>query len=243
MPTSARKQREIAEREERIVDVALGLLVEQGYIGLTMDKIAAEMEYSKGTIYQHFKSKEDVVAAILSASGEIRAKLFERAATFEGHSRERMGAVGVAAELFYALYPHHEQAENLVRAHSIREKADSKRTEFCAACEFRCFGVATGILRDAVAGGEIEIAPGQTVEQIASGLWSLYVGAFKLRDHGRFLEDEYLSDPLPGLLRNAQMFLDGCGWKPLSTEHDYLASRERALREIFPDEARRAGLA
>ena len=242
MTPLTRKQREIRDREELLLDVAAELLVEQGYLGLTMDKLAARTEYSKGTLYQHFSSKEDVVAGILARNGEMRAVLFERAATFLGSSRERMGAVGAAAELFVLLYPHYEQAERLVKTSSIRAKAKPERVQLADSTEFRCFSVATGVVRDAVGSGDLVLPEEHTVEQITMGLWSLYSGAFMIRELSAYLDESALDEPVSVLLRNHNLFLDGAGWQPLSTEHDYFEVRERALREIFPAEAKRAGL-
>ena len=45
------KKREIAEREARILDVARPLLLESGYHGLNMDRIATKLGLSKGTVY------------------------------------------------------------------------------------------------------------------------------------------------------------------------------------------------
>ena len=64
METLSRKQREIQEREALILEVAREMLLERGYLGVTMDRIAQAIEYSKGTVYQHFSSKEDVLVAL-----------------------------------------------------------------------------------------------------------------------------------------------------------------------------------
>ena len=48
------------------------MLLEKGYLGLTMDRIADEAEYSKGTIYQHFTCKEEIVAALGIRSAKKR---------------------------------------------------------------------------------------------------------------------------------------------------------------------------
>ena len=40
MSTLTRKQREIRQREETILDIARKVLVEQGYAGFNMDRIA-----------------------------------------------------------------------------------------------------------------------------------------------------------------------------------------------------------
>ena len=41
-------------------------------------------------------------------------------------------------------------------------------------------------------------------------------------------------DPIANLNHHIQFLLDGYGWKPLSTEFDYLATRQRVLDEVFP---------
>jgi len=56
------------------------------------------------------------------------------------------------------------------------------------------------------------------------------------------MDEPIFNDPMPTLLANAQVFLDGFGWTPLSTSHDYSMARDRALAEIFPEESRAAGL-
>ena len=236
------KQQEIRDREARILDEAQTVLLALGAGAVTMDRMAVAVGVSKGTVYQHFSSKEDLLAAVLLRSADIRAGLFERAASSRGQSRERMSAVGAAAELFFALYPQHEQAERAIKAASITEKIDAKRAAGLESCTFRCFGVATGIVRDAIASGDLVLAPGQTVEQVCVGLWNLYTGAFLMRDLENFIDEPIVTDPMPILMANAQVFLDGFGWQPLSSFHDYGETHQRVLSEIFPDEARLAGL-
>ena len=130
MSTLTRKQREIAAREGLILDTAFELLIERGYLGLTMERIAAGVEYSKGTIYQHFPNKEEVVAALSIRSAEQRIEMFQRAATFQGNPRERMTGIGVADDLFVRLYPHHFQLEKILAMHSLREKTTDSLSIF-----------------------------------------------------------------------------------------------------------------
>src|SRR4051812_34099941 len=105
MSTLTRKQREIQQRETLLLDVARTMLMEHGFAGLSMDRLAEATEYSKGTIYQHFSTKEDLVAALAVQSVKYRAELFDRANTLSGHPRERMFAIGVADEMFARLHP------------------------------------------------------------------------------------------------------------------------------------------
>ena len=59
-----RKQREFQQREQLILDTAQSMLHQHGYAQLTMERIAEAVEYSKGTIYNHFSSKEDMVCSL-----------------------------------------------------------------------------------------------------------------------------------------------------------------------------------
>lgn len=236
------KQREIREREQRILDVAQAHLLDGESGGLSMERIADEIGVSKGTVYQHFDNKEDLVAAVALRTAEIRASLFERAAAFRGCPRDRMAAIGIAAELFFGLYPSHEQAERAIKAFSIAQKIGAKRAQGLSSASFRCFGAATGVTRDAVAQGDLVLSDGRTVEQLCVGLWNLYTGAFLMRDLETFLDEPLVRDPMPTLHANAQVLLDGFGWRPHSHEQDTEAVRGRVLAEVFPAEARALGL-
>src|SRR5262249_55817619 len=143
--TLTRKQREVHDREARILDLARSMIVEDGYHGLSMDRIAEAMEYSKGTIYQHFSCKEEIVIALLNQTMERRLDLFRRAAAYRGGSRERITAIGVAAELFFQLYPDHLHTEQTIRVSSVREKTSEQRRLCLESCEARCSEVVRGV--------------------------------------------------------------------------------------------------
>jgi len=53
------------EREARILEEAYHLLLEKGYYEASMDEIAARVGISKGTLYLHFKSKEDLIFVLM----------------------------------------------------------------------------------------------------------------------------------------------------------------------------------
>lgn len=67
------KLREV--RAELILDVAEEMLAEKGYHDTSMDEIAALAGVAKGTLYQHFPGKEDLVFALF----ERNLVLFEQA--------------------------------------------------------------------------------------------------------------------------------------------------------------------
>ena len=232
----SRKQREIQERHGLILDAARELLAERGYLGLTMDRVAGATEYSKGTIYQHFPNKEEILGELAIQTGDIRCALFQRAATFRGSSRERMTAVGAAAQLFMRLHPVHAQTEHVVKAASVRDKISPARQERLHACETRCMSVVSGIVRDGIAADDLTLPAGSSPEDVTFGLWALHVGTQGLVQAGVPLGSLGVHDPLHSLTCCAHLILDGLGWRPLLADHDYDAVRARVQETVFPTE-------
>lgn len=63
-PTGSLKERQRQERVDLILKTAEDVLAEKNYQEMSMDEIAARVGIAKGTIYLHFPSKEDLVAAL-----------------------------------------------------------------------------------------------------------------------------------------------------------------------------------
>lgn len=69
-PTHQRslKERQREERELLILQAGEALIVEKGFSETSMDDIAARVGVSKGTLYLHFASKEDLLLAIMETN-------------------------------------------------------------------------------------------------------------------------------------------------------------------------------
>lgn len=223
------------EREHLILEHADDLLRFNGYLGLNLDELAERIEYSKATIYNHFKSKEDLVLGVATMHLETRSDLFGRALTFDGRTRERMFAIGIADQILAKLYPHGFPILQLVRTQSIWEKAASERQSAYYEKSGGCMKVAIEIIRQAKASGDLgEGSP--PVENIITGLVSLAKGAHLLADGERLFPEETGIEPLDLLNANYQLFLDGAGWAPLSGDWDYGATEARIREELFAGE-------
>jgi AcrR family transcriptional regulator len=236
MSTLTRKQREIQQREAKILEVARQMLLEHGYHGLSMDRIADLLEYSKGTIYQHFPCKEEILMALANQALESRLAMFRRAAAFRGRPRERIMAVGQAYEAFVRLYPHHFQVEQVIRLSSVWQKTTPKRRESARVCDTACMGVVGGIARDAVAAGDLELPADVAAEHVVFGLWTMAFGAFTLLASGAALDELGIPEPIVALRQNYNRLLDGYGWRPLSGELDQQGTIERINREVLGEE-------
>ncbi len=55
----------ITERQKEIIAAAGKLLTHSGLSGLTIKNLAAEMKFTEGAIYRHFKSKEEIILTML----------------------------------------------------------------------------------------------------------------------------------------------------------------------------------
>ena len=236
MVTLSRKQREIQQREAQILEVARGHLLGGGYLGLSMDRIAAEMEYSKGTIYQHFRNKEEILIALANQALQERSNMFDRAAQHPGGSRQRMAAIGAACEAFFEQMPHYFAVEQIIRAASIWEKTSQERQEVMRGCERRCMAIVGGIARDAVAQGDLVVTEEVTPEEAVFSLWSISLGAQTIASSSDTLSEIGIRDPMQALRQGQLQILDGYGWQPLSTEFDYLAHMDQVKLELFSND-------
>ncbi|MEN8193161.1 MAG: TetR/AcrR family transcriptional regulator [Bacteroidota bacterium] len=70
-----RKEREKELRKHEITKAALKLFSQKGYKATTLDEIAEESEFGKGTIYNYFTSKEDIYREIIFSTLELHKKL------------------------------------------------------------------------------------------------------------------------------------------------------------------------
>ena len=86
-----------AKRDERrnlILDVARDCFLAEGYAAASMSSIAARLGGSKGTLYNYFKSKEELFAAVMQRQCELIAEqLFDQAHEGDG-PRERLSHFG-----------------------------------------------------------------------------------------------------------------------------------------------------
>lgn len=66
------------ETHRRILDAAYGLFWRQGFLRVSMDEIAARAGITKRATYQHFLSKDDLMAAALAQSSEFALRRLEQ---------------------------------------------------------------------------------------------------------------------------------------------------------------------
>jgi len=63
-----------------LLDVALRVLREKGYNGITVDELCAAAGVTKGAFFHHFKSKEDMAVAAADHWSPVTGEMFTQAA-------------------------------------------------------------------------------------------------------------------------------------------------------------------
>src|SRR5262249_21912913 len=153
-------------------------------------------------------------------------------ASLTGRARERISAIGIADLIFVHFHPQHFQIEQLMRQASLWEKtSDERRRQFGLTTE-NCAGTIKRIMDDAIRQGDLKLRDMTEVEAIL-GLRALSLGSHLLAQQKQLMKEIGVEKPDRVLVLQQQAYLDGLGWKPLSTEWDYAATYDRIFKEIF----------
>ena len=234
MNTLTRRQREFLQREQLFLDTARQILRQDGVAAFTMDRIAEQTEYAKGTVYKHFTCKEDILCALCHESLVHLQDRFRQALDFQGNSRELMMALGTAYLLFTARFPEEFDILIAVRTNNIRQKASEKRVEAMIAADQGAHDVMRSVIGAAIDAGDLTLPPGTSMDEACFGLWAMAFGLLALAPASDVLDSLKLP-PIPIIMFNQMnLLLDGYGWRPLSTEFDYQQSFARLLNHTDP---------
>ena len=122
-PQRSLKERLREVRAELILDVAEEMLAEKGYHDTSMDEIAALAGVAKGTLYQHFPGKEDLVFALFERNLVLFEQAVEQAARAPLMARAKLERIlsyvykerrGPHARLLQLLYQNMEIRKGLL---------------------------------------------------------------------------------------------------------------------------------
>ena len=118
MGVKERKAREFKRREDDILETSYDLLSEMEPGQVTMEQIAEKAEIGRGTIYKHFKSKDEIYAKLILRR---REKLLNRLEQIDKEGVERIPRL-LRSYMEYCLkdrkeYAVHKRCDN----HCVRE--------------------------------------------------------------------------------------------------------------------------
>ncbi|MEM7332112.1 MAG: TetR/AcrR family transcriptional regulator [Chloroflexota bacterium] len=117
LPLTTRRERRIAARTQQILDAAAYVFSKVGYESATTKQIAEAADVSEGTLYNYFKSKQELLIEIAKAyADEVAADL----ATVEGNTLEEILAQLMAKRFRVG----QERRLFMVFLHEARHNAD-----------------------------------------------------------------------------------------------------------------------
>ncbi len=237
MTELSRKQRELQQREALILETAQTIWHRHGYNYLTMERLAEAVEYSKGTIYNHFSSKEDLVCTICCNYIRNLIDIFRRAAAYPGSTRERFLAIGIGYSLYHQIHTRDALNIQTVKSHSVREKIRPEKLAELESLEREISAITRDVVLDALACGDLPASESDHADCIVFGIWSMHYGALLLENSDIPLDKLGYGPVVSMMWRNANRFLDGYGWQPVSTgDHDDEVRLKKLTRALFADE-------
>lgn len=230
----SRKQREIQQRTREILRVAKPILIAEGFQALTMDRLASRMEYAKGTIYNHFPNKEEIVLALAIEAMKLRHKLFDKAASGDRPARIRLMTIGVACEFYTQRCTEEFQVEQWMRNANIWDKSSSERQVIIRECEAGCMQVVARLVRESLSQGELPALDHLTPEEMVFGLWAITFGSQILTASSPSLQALGVFDPIRTIRIHCCQLLNGFRWQPIQSEQEYLKTVEDISAEYYP---------
>ena len=236
MRTVSPNRRRIRAQEAAILNTARRMLLTDGYYGLTMGRVAEAAEYAKGTVYQRFSCKEDLILVLAYRCIEKRLQMMRRGALYPGRPRERIVAVGEGFALFTRLNTDDSRIIHLAEG-ILREKARAECVAALESVELETGRLLREVLSDAVVSGDLELRGGLTIERVAYAFWALVDGAYTLIENRLSQKVLGIADPVQELWQIYSALADAFGWRPLMSEVDWEEVLAQIRRTIFPEEA------
>lgn len=105
MGVAERKQREKEQKRNAILDCAEKLFISKGFKDTSVDDIAHCAEYSKGTMYLYFKSKDEIFMNIFHRALNLMYTEFRNSIKNYKTGKDQIYAIGDAHFKFLNKYP------------------------------------------------------------------------------------------------------------------------------------------
>ena len=121
------KQQKRAEREQLIVEQAIALFVEKGFLGVRMAEIAKTCDLAMGTIYSHFAAKEDLLMGCATRLVREEKGIYRGIISSDATAMQRI-VIGFTVNWLIA--QHHSglvEIENLSLMPSVWSRANPQR--------------------------------------------------------------------------------------------------------------------
>jgi AcrR family transcriptional regulator len=200
-----RRQRRRDARIEELLDHAGEIVVREGLDGLTVQRLAAEMDAAVGALYRYFPGKDALVAALQVRAVAAFGEFLESAIAAESEPLARVRAAARAWGRFAEVRPDLHALIDASLADPRPVLGESAAAEVAVALAPVLARVA-GVLDEAVAAGVL--GPGDGGMRTRA-LWAAMHGVEQLRKRDRLERAEYAADRVREVLIEALV----AGWR------------------------------
>jgi len=187
MGTKERKERERAARRNDILDAAKIVFFDKGFNGTTMDQIAEVAELSKGSLYLHFQSKEELYVSILLEGLDLLNEKFKEAVSGIKGWENKLRRIGQAYYSFYKENNSYFRILFFLYHSEIANHVSDELYQRCFEKGLSCLNYLNQALREGMDAGKIELQDPMGLSFI---LWGAFNGIFFLseeEDHKRLM--------------------------------------------------------
>ncbi len=149
-----RREREKIFRKNEIIEAATKLFAEKGYDYTTLDDIAEKAEFGKGTIYNYFRSKEDIFNLIIEGIFEGHYRILSEAVKNTSTFKDLVSII--TKDIFMFCLTNQDQFKLLVQVRTNNLKLGFKKcSEKCAYYDKKIFAMYKKVLLESIKKGEI----------------------------------------------------------------------------------------
>lgn len=193
---------------ERILAAARAQFILRNFADVTMDDIARASGATKGALYHHFRSKDELYLEMMRRDLADKAELFRAAAEAKGSARERLRRLTAN---FFELPGDHQALSRLVRRDINIFKGEA-REQLIAAYQKSLPDHVQRIIEEGIAAGELHAADARLAA------WS-YVALVEVATSDRAGVVLASTDAKLDFIED--LFFKGCATKRGEIEHEH----------------------
>jgi TetR/AcrR family transcriptional regulator len=191
-----RKARKWAEREDNIIRAAEELIFAKGFANTTIDDIAARADVSKGAIYLHYRTKDEIYFSIASKALEIMRGMFQEAVESPETGLEKFRAIGYSFYEYTKRYPEYSDMLYNVNAPSPCHNSESEircQDLTVAIGTIMVSSIERGIMDGSIRSDVDPLAAALIISSSMQGLLKLILGEKEMMKE-RGLDEKFLVD-------------------------------------------------
>ncbi|MDX8391682.1 MAG: TetR/AcrR family transcriptional regulator [Mariprofundaceae bacterium] len=234
------RQEKRAEREQFIIEKAIFLFVEKGFLGVRMSDVAKSCDLSMGTIYSHFAAKEDLLMACATLLSREEKAIYHSIIESDASAMQRIVTGFTINWLIAQHHPGLIEIESLSLMPSVWSRANPQRIQDLNTLHgdffTMCQSLVLEMLRSDLNGYASldDHALNELAMLLNHGMWGLCVGLNSTAQSGvaKSCGDEHEACSYKHFTVNVIHFLKGCGWIEAEPERIFDGCRDLALEKL-----------